>query len=222
MILGIDEAGRGAVMGPLVIAGVVVDAGAVLDGLKLKDSKELSPTKRRWLFQKIMAKARCHVKTVEADNIDDWRQSATMNEIEADMFNSIYADVFAGERGEHLAFVDAFDSHIGNLLNDTWSPLVRTVAEHHADSKYPIVSAASIVAKVWRDMQMMVIERTLGEWIGSGYPADPETIGFMQRWLDRGRTLPKRFVRYSWKTTERMLERHGRTKDWPLGSAGAR
>ncbi len=211
MILGIDEAGRGAVMGPLVVVGVLVDDDRNLHP-GIKDSKKLSPTSRRWLAREIMSKARCAVKTLDADSIDDWRQSATLNEIEATVFNGIVSDFFGGTKfkrpGEHTLVVDAVDEHMGYYLRTGWSPLLEVVSVPHADQNYPAVSAASIVAKVWRDMEMMVIERTLGEWIGSGYPADPETIGFMQRWLDRGRTLPKRFVRYSWKTTERMLERH--------------
>jgi len=80
-------------------------------------------------------------------------------------------------------------------------PLV-VVAEHGADRKYPIVSAASILAKVRRDQEVEELRSRYGDF-GSGYPSDPRTLAFLRKWIrDRGEPPP--FVRRSWKTFRRM------------------
>ena len=85
------------------------------------------------------------------------------------------------------------------------------VAEHKADEKYPIVSAASIIAKVTRDGIIESYKEEYGE-IGSGYPSDPKTINFLKRYVEEFGELPK-IARKSWKTSKRILEENKKQKN---------
>ena len=84
------------------------------------------------------------------------------------------------------------------------------VAEHGADDRYPVVSAASIVAKVVRDRIISRMEEVYGP-IGSGYPHDEQTLKFVERWIKVFRRPPS-FVRSSWATSGRIVERTLRSR----------
>ena len=92
-----------------------------------------------------------------------------------------------------------------------YSSDLNITSEHNADEKYPIVSAASILAKVRRDELVRNLERTVGKEIGSGYPADPKTITFLESWVRENGTLPD-FARSSWETSKNILGRAGKTQ----------
>jgi ribonuclease HII len=77
------------------------------------------------------------------------------------------------------------------------------VSEHHADSTYRIVSAASIIAKVARDKEITKLAKKYGE-IGSGYPSDPTTITYLSRYIDEHK-VPPLIARKSWKTVTAMI-----------------
>ena len=165
-LIGIDEAGRGSVIGPLVVCGVVVEEERLkyIERLKLKDSKKISPKRRVVLSRKIKKIAECHQIHISAADIDLLRsKDVNLNEIEKFQDN------------------------------------LKVVAEHGADDKYAIVSAASIVAKVERDMEITKLRKKFSE-IGSGYPSDPKTISFLKNIPYN--ELPD-FVRRSWSTVER-------------------
>ena len=85
------------------------------------------------------------------------------------------------------------------------SPNVEIIAEHGADAKYPVVSAASIVAKVERDWIIRRMEEVYGR-IGTGYPHDEETLRFMEFWMKRFRRSPS-FIRSTWRTTKALSHR---------------
>src|SRR5512136_153795 len=89
MLCGIDEAGRGPVIGPLVVCGVAVDSDDVLRQIGVKDSKRLTPRKREELEPKILAAAKVEFVEVPAEEIDAIRNVMTMNELEARVFASI-------------------------------------------------------------------------------------------------------------------------------------
>ena len=93
---------------------------------------------------------------------------------------------------------DRFAEHIAESL--TFSPKI--VSEHKADVKYPIVSAASIIAKVERDKAICQLQKKHGN-IGCGYPSDPNTIKFLETWIRKFGSYPD-FVRKSWKTAKRV------------------
>jgi len=200
VIAGIDEAGRGPVVGPLVVAMVEGDQEE-LRRLGVKDSKELSPKKRELLFEKILEVCKVRYVRVEPFVIDAYVVGGSLNSLEADVMISLIHS-----SGAEKIFIDAPDvdaQRFGSLIAQRTGREV--VAEHGADKKYPIVSAASIVAKVIRDRIIRGISEVYGE-VGSGYPHDATTIKFVEGWIRRMGRVPS-FVRSSWITVRRIVQR---------------
>lgn len=202
MICGIDEAGRGPVLGPLVVAGVLVDSDVPLRHLNVRDSKKLSPERRELLAPEIDKVAQCEVIVVPAADIDVMRAQMSLNDFEADLFAKI-VETFHPE----TAYVDAVDVDEIEFKRAILKRLpfeVEIVSQHEADDLFPVVSAASIVAKVRRDSEMRKIEAEIGRPVGSGYPSDPVTIAFLQKWI-RDTGSPPPCTRLTWDTTRRLL-----------------
>ena len=88
-ICGVDEAGRGPVMGPIVVAGVLVDDDTELMRIGVRDSKKLTPARREQLVKEVMAVSRYEIVTASADDIDVLRQSMTMNVMESKLFATV-------------------------------------------------------------------------------------------------------------------------------------
>lgn len=200
-IVGIDEAGRGSVLGPLVVCGVAIEEDRVkyLDRLGLKDSKKISPKRRIVLSRKIKRIAECHTVHITAHDIDTLRsRDVNLNEIEKIAINRII-----GDANPSTCFIDSMDVKPERLTSEleTMHSQLRVIAEHKADDRYPIVSAASIIAKVERDRAIQDI-RKIYENVGSGYPSDPKTIEFLKT-MPPEEELPD-FVRSSWATVERI------------------
>ena len=202
-LLGIDEAGRGSVLGPLVVCGVAVEEDRIkyLERLGLKDSKKVSPKKRVSLSRKIKRIAQCHTVHITAQDIDNLRaRNVNLNEIEKLAINRIIA-----ESTPDTCFIDSMDVKPERLTHEleTMHPPLRVVAEHKADDRYPIVSAASIVAKVERDRAIQIIKKTY-ENVGSGYPSDPRTIEFLKIITKESPEELPDFIRRSWATVEKL------------------
>jgi ribonuclease HII len=201
MLAGVDEAGKGAVLGPLVVAAVGWEDGDPVAAVPVRDSKVLSPQAREHLSEQITAGASIRVLVIEAHEIDAGRQSMTMNLLLA----RAHARVIAGLRPT-TAYVDACDvnaARYGRTVAACLDFPCRVVAEHHADATRPVVSAASIVAKVTRDRLGRALAPGYGE-VGSGYPSDPVTIAFLSRYIaDHG--TPPGCARSSWETTRQIL-----------------
>lgn len=201
-ILGIDEAGRGSVLGPLVIAGVIVPEkmDKVLERMGVKDSKRLAPHRRTILSRKLKKMFEYEVAVITAKEIDEMRASGiNLNEIERNAMEEIILKL-----NPEKAIVDAVDVKAerfqDNLCNSTG---INVVAEHKADDKYIEVSAASIIAKQERDSFIEEINKEyikLGG-IGSGYPSDPTTKKFLTNFTYD--EMPD-FVRKSWATVAKM------------------
>jgi ribonuclease HII len=204
-ILGIDEAGRGSVLGPLVVCGVAVEKDRVkyLERLGLKDSKKISPKRRISLSRKIERIAECHTVNITARDIDTLRsRDVNLNEIEKIAINQIISNSNAS-----TCFIDSMDvkpERLASELENKHSQL-KVVSEHKADDRYPIVSAASIVAKVERDRAIQNIRKTYPN-VGSGYPSDPKTIEFLKTIPHEQQEELPEFIRRSWSTVERILK----------------
>ena len=199
-LVGIDEAGRGSVLGPLVVCGVAIleERLKYLDRLKLRDSKKISPKRRIVLSRKIRKIAECHPVHISATDIDLLRsKDINLNEIEKIAMRKII-----GDSQPDVSYIDCIDVKPARFKNEIekFQNNLKVVAEHGADDKYAIVSAASIVAKVERDMEINKIKKEFKD-IGSGYPSDPKTISFLKN--TPYNDLPD-FVRRSWATVERM------------------
>ena len=207
LIAGVDEAGRGPVIGPLVIAGVSIDESDLpkLVNLGVKDSKLLSPQRREKLVSQIKKVAlNCHIVMLSPAEIDrvveSKRKLHKLNRLEAVAMASVIAllkpDVVYVDASDILA--DRFREHIAENLS--FSPKI--ISEHKADVKYPIVSAASIIAKVERDKVISQLQTKYGN-MGCGYPSDSNTIKFLEDWIRKFGSYPD-FVRKSWKTAKRV------------------
>lgn len=203
MICGIDEAGRGPVIGPMVVAGVLLESESQLEGLNVRDSKKVAPKKREFLAQEIRKIARIEVIIVPAVDIDVMRQAMTMNVMEVRLFSSII-DKLRPETA-YLDSADVDEERFGCDIQGELDFEVEIISKHGADDFYPIVSAASIIAKTTRDAEVRKIKEKIGQEIGSGYPSDKVTIRFLEDWVSGYGTLPPH-TRRSWKTVQRILD----------------
>jgi ribonuclease HII len=213
MFCGVDEAGRGPVMGPLVVAAVLVKSDRALKKLQVKDSKLLTRQKREELAPQIMELARVEVTIITADEIDRFMAWDTLNMLEVKHFAALI-ELLRPDR----AYVDAADvveARFGQNIQDRLTCRPELISQHKADVKYPVVSAASIIAKVFRDRAMDEIQGQLGQDIGSGYAHDEVTLRFMRRWLEEKGELPPH-TRHCWKTAKTLYSLSKVTKltDW--------
>ena len=204
---GVDEAGRGPVIGPLVIAGVSLEAKDLpkLVDIGVKDSKLLSAQKRETLATQIEDLAlNYHVVFLSPAEIDrvveTGKRLHRLNRFEAQAMARVISvlkpDVVYVDASDVLA--DRFGEHIAENLDFK----LKIVSEHKADKTYPIVSAASIIAKVERDRVISHLQKKHGN-MGCGYPNDSKTIKFLGDWIKKFGSYPD-FVRKSWKTSKRV------------------
>ena len=204
-LAGVDEAGRGPVLGPLVIAGVVLHKDVIDDLVEkgLTDSKFLQKETREILYDEIIAKAIDYkVIIIEAQEIDAQRLSAiNLNRIELNTM----ANILTSLKDWSKAYVDACDPN-AKKFELTLKNIVNTniVAEHFADKKYPIVSAASVIAKVIRDREIEKAHIEFGVDFGSGYPHDPKTNQFLTDYYSKHGELPI-VARKSWETSKKVI-----------------
>jgi len=217
VICGVDEAGRGPVLGPLVIAGVAVDSDVPLRALNVRDSKKLSPERRSRLAPEIEKIAKYEVVVIPAKDIDAMRGEMTLNDFEARVFATIVERLHPT-----IAYVDAVDVDEIDFKRSIQRYIpydVEIVSQHNADELFPVVSAASILAKVRRDAEIRAIEEELGQPVGSGYPGDPVTIAFLEKWIREKGSLPPH-TRASWDTAKRLLAEAATRKLEEFGGGG--
>ena len=208
MICGIDEAGRGPVIGPLVVAGLTLENDTKIIEYKVRDSKKIPPKKRKILSKKIIEiSSDYEVLIIPAKDIDDMRKVMTLNEIEVNAFTKIIKKL-----KPDICYVDSVDVNEKRFAENVLSGLsIKPViiSKHKADEIYPIVSAASIIAKTRRDEEVekisKILEKKLDCPLGSGYPADPITQNFIKKWFERYKKLPP-YTRHSWKTVKNILD----------------
>ena len=203
-LCGVDDAGRGSMLGPLVIAGVSIDKSRLraLRALGVKDSKRLSPRSREELFGKIIALVDDYcVARIPPRSIDASVKNHALNHLEAKYMAKVISHL-----DPDASFVDScdvnprrFGREISRLSDNR-----KIHSHHHADSRFVIVSAASIIAKVSRDRSISRLRKNHD--LGSGYPSDSKTVRFVAGFYDTNHKLPS-FVRQSWKPAQRILER---------------
>ncbi len=205
LIAGIDEAGRGPCIGPLVMAITLIkkeDEQKLIE-LGVKDSKMLSPKERGRQVPEIKKIVlEYHTSHIDAEEIDALMARKSLNEIEAmhaaRLINSL-------KLRPDVIYVDSPDvvmAEFARRIEKYVSFPVKIVSEHKADVNYPVVSAASVIAKVERDEKIKKISAEFGE-VGSGYPHDKVTIRFLKNYLLEHNDLPV-FVRHSWQTISTM------------------
>lgn len=184
-ICGIDEAGRGCVIGPLVICGAMIeeDKQENLKNMGVKDSKLLTPLKRERLFDDLQEVVKYEIIIISPSEIDSYVLSETgdnLNWLEAQKSVEII-----NRLKPEKAILDCPSQNTKAYKEYVTERLLHKKldikAEHKADFNYPIVAAASILAKVTRDAELAKIKKDVGEDFGSGYMADPKTAAFLKK-----------------------------------------
>jgi ribonuclease HII len=205
-ILGIDEAGRGSVIGPLIIVGVLIteEQSKIMEKYIKRDSKRYTPNRREELYYFVEKHAKViKVEKILPTEIDRLRnRNISLNEIEAKHMSNIINTILNEGYSIDKTIIDSCDTDPNRFKNRVKRYLqerINIVTEHKADEKYTVVSAASIIAKVIRDREIKSLEKKYGE-IGSGYPSDPITRNFIEKNLDKTIDI----IRYTWKTLRKL------------------
>jgi ribonuclease HII len=215
LICGIDEAGRGSVIGPLIIAGISIKKSNIkkLEAIGVRDSKALTRNKRNFLFYKILDLSEfvCIYK-VDCKTIDENVYQRKLNKLEGGIMSTIIKHLAVD-----IAYVDSCDVNINRYTNYLKSNLnfennTRVIAMHKADRINPAVSAASIIAKVIRDREIQILEENFQN-IGSGYPSDKKTMYFLNTWIKEYKEFPY-FVRKSWSPIRKITCKQSKIYDF--------
>ncbi|MDR2698971.1 MAG: ribonuclease HII [Candidatus Methanoplasma sp.] len=212
MICGVDEAGRGSVLGPLVVGAVYSESDDMLKEIGVKDSKKLTPKTRERMYDQIVNACEFCVIPISAEEIDAKRKMMSLNEVELEMFVAACSKIPVS-----AVYADCPDVNEAGFSKEMGGRMKRTeiTARHKADDIFPIVSAASVVAKVTRDRMIADIRDEFGADIGSGYPSDRVTMGFIEKWIkDNGGPPPH--TRCSWEPVRQMMtvSKNTRISDW--------
>ena len=201
LVLGIDEAGRGPVIGPLVICGVMLRKSRLdeLTARGVKDSKLLSPSQRQTLKGEIESLAEgfeliiISPSQIDSCNMGDLELKGMVKLIKKFLPDQVFVDAPTSRP-------ELYERRISSLLFS--KRRVELVVENRADRTYPIVGAASILAKVERDRRVHLLEKKYGA-MGSGYPSDPRTIDFLKSYFYIHGQFPG-VVRKKWRTIHRL------------------
>jgi ribonuclease HII len=202
-ICGIDDAGRGPMLGPLVIAGISLDKKKLrkLTALGVKDSKKLSPKLRESLYKKIIDIVDdYYVAKISPRSIDASVKKHCLNGLEAKYMAKVVSKL-----NLDVSYVDSCDvnpTRFGKEISRL-SDNHKIKSYHRADSRFVVVSAASILAKVTRDRAIARLRKEHN--LGSGYPSDSVTVKFVTKYYKKNHEMPS-FVRKSWKPVQRIVE----------------
>jgi ribonuclease HII len=207
-LLGIDDAGRGPVLGPMVLAGVLIesDEEKIIKELGAKDSKLLTPTRRKEIKENMVSQFKHHIETSSPKEID---KSSNLNYLEAIKTAKIINELTKDIKEKVDVIVDCPSVNIQSWSNDVQKlierpEIINLSCEHKADFNHPIVSAASIFAKEKREDEMKKLRKKFGVDFGSGYPADPKTKEFILNNFDNEEY--KQIIRFSWNTVKKLIK----------------
>ena len=210
--IGVDEAGRGPMIGPLVVTAIAIpkDDLLILDEHNITDSKKLSPKNREIAFKLInkYSKERnwkIHTTICNAIDIDLAMETTNLNVLETELFANTINNLDLNIEMNGKIILDACDvneERFGNRVSekirnwpwDSWD----IISIHKADKIHRIVGAASIIAKVTRDKIIKEIENETNIEIGSGYPSDPKSkLALFELCKDE---LPHSCLRWNWSS----------------------
>ena len=206
LVCGVEEAGRGPVIGPMVMCGVVIDEKdeEKLLSIGAKDSKLLTPKTREILYKQIIKMVKDYkLIIIPTEQIDGalTADHLNLNKLEAqkmaEVINELHADrvILDCPSNNPREYTRYLRKHLEKKD-------IEIAAEHKAESKYTVVAAASILAKVTRDMEIEKIKEKIGIDFGSGYPSDPRTVEFLKKNWDK---YPSIF-RKTWISYKKVLQ----------------
>ncbi len=218
LTLGLDDAGRGPVIGPMVLAGCLLteEAQKELKKVGVKDSKQLTPKRRDSFVEKIKQAAETfEIVIVYPKEIDGALEPpSNLNLLEAKKMAKIINKINKGF-GKIKVVIDCpsvniskwkdfLKTNIENLSN------LEVVCEHKADKNYTAVAAASILAKDIREKEVTKLKEKYGKEIGSGYCSDPTTCKFLEKYAEKHKD--DGIFRKSWITWKKAFEKLGQKK----------
>ena len=200
MRIGVDEAGKGPVLGSMFAAAVRAPPVAIPDGVD--DSKRLSPPRREVLAAQLRADDRVEIGLAEipVSRIDG---AEDMNTLTVAAHAEAVAAVARDGDGGILDAGDTSTERFARRVTERVPAEVDLRAEHGADETYLLVSAASVLAKVERDAHVATLAQSYGD-VGSGYPSDPTTRAFLRSYVETHGDLPA-CARRSWSTCDDVL-----------------
>jgi len=200
-ICGIDDAGRGSMIGPLVIAGITIEKKNLkkLKSLGVRDSKKLTRKSREILYKKIIKNVDdYYVVKIPPKTIDHSVFKHNLNHLEAKNMAKIVTKL-----NPAVSYVDSCDvdyKRFGKEIS-LLSSKAKIKSYHHADSRFVAVAAASIIAKVTRDRAIHRLNKNFD--LGSGYPSDKKTIKSIKKLLSNNKS--ESFIRFSWKPVQKII-----------------
>ena len=205
IICGIDDAGRGSMVGPLVVAGVIIDKKNVkkLKSIGVQDSKKLSPKTREILYKKIIEIVDdYHVVRISPKTIDQSVFKHKLNHLEAKNMAKVIKKL-----NPKVAYVDSCDVDYKRFGKEISSLTANSkiISRHHADSRFVVVAAASIIAKVSRDKSIHRLKKNFD--LGSGYPSDKYTVKCVKKLLS-SKKQSYSFIRMSWKPVQKIINKN--------------
>ena len=205
IICGVDDAGRGSMVGPLVIAGVTIDKKNLkkLKSIGVQDSKKLSPKTREILYKKIIEIVdKYYVVRIPPKTIDSNVFKHNLNHLEAKNMAKVIKKL-----NPQTAYVDSCDvdyKRFGKEIS-LLTANSKIISRHHADSRFVVVAAASIIAKVSRDKSIHRLKKNYD--LGSGYPSDKKTVKCVKKILSSNKHQNS-FIRMSWKPVQKIINRN--------------
>ena len=209
---GIDEAGRGSIFGPLVIAGVSFGSQKIaeLKDMDIRDSKKITSKKRVFLYEKILKICESiFICKINCKTIDKFVKINKLNYLE-----SKFMTIIAENLNAKKIIIDSCDVNPDRFKEEIRKNLIDKrkciYSFHKADIDNIIVSSASIIAKVTRDNEILKIKSIIGKDIGSGYPSDPKTKLFLNNEFNIENY--QRYVRLSWKTIKQIVNNNNQNK----------
>ena len=223
--LGVDEAGRGPVIGPMVYAACVwpVTKKTQYAQLGFDDSKKLTRERRNELFEVIKSLADVHyyVQVATSEQLSNamlMRQRTSLNTIAFDSAESVIRQALEAGLNVTHCYLDTvgppakYAEHLSSIFASI-QPGIQFTVEPKADSTYPVVSAASICAKVTRDTLVDEISALVGN-VGCGYPSDPVTVQWLGANIDPVFGFDAKYVRVSWETCRTLMQARGVAYEW--------
>jgi len=212
LTLGVDEAGRGPVIGPLVIAGVLADENQIakLKEMGVKDSKLLTPIQIERMYDKILQIVENYkiivIEPAEIDDaVSDENSDSNLNWLEADK-----TVILINELKPDESIIDCPSTvpmKYASYLRDRIKVSTNLKCEHKADVNHIIAGAASILAKATRELAIQDLQKKHNVFFGSGYPSDPKTQLFLEKNWDK-----YDFFRKTWDSYKRLAKMKGQTK----------
>ncbi|MFP4567728.1 MAG: ribonuclease HII [Candidatus Woesearchaeota archaeon] len=208
-VAGVEEAGRGPVIGPLVMAICSIDEEKIaeLQRLGVKDSKLITPKNRELLYHKVQEMCESEIIIMTAKDVDDALNNPEMNlnklegTVSANLINKVHAEKVILDCPSNNIL--AYTNYVKSMVKKD----IKIISEHKADLNHTIVGAASILAKVTRDRIIDEIKKEVGYDFGSGYPSDPKTIAFLKlNWNKYD------IFRKTWATYKKVAETTGQKK----------